>query len=357
MILEACTRTRGDCATLSERTGGAQSPDNPQALARVGRAYIRLKDAKRALTTLRRLEDVAPDDLDNIVRVGLLYFDRKNLPEAIKRFERVLTLRPDSNQVRYYLAVTFIEMKDYDRALTEFKRIPVDSQFFLDSQTQLGFLYERGGRIGDAIRVIEAAVTRDPSLLDLKLALGGLYAKDKRTADAIRIVEEVIAKDPKNDKAQYALAIVYDQAKMQEEAVRQMQKVAEIDPRNASALNYVGYTWAEKGIRLDEAEALIRRAVALKPRDGYIRDSLGWVLYQKGDYQRAVKELEMAAHMASNDPVVMEHLGDAYLKVKDEARALKTYEEALRGFPKAENAAKLREKIDQLKRQRKTEKP
>ena len=136
-----------------------------------------------------------------------------------------------------------------------------------------------------------------------------------------------------------------------------MSKVVELNPKNAAALNYVGYTWAERGVRLAEAEDLIRRAVALKPRDGFIRDSLGWVLYQKGDYQGAVRELEAAAHMAGEDPVVLEHLGDAYLKANHREKALRTYESALRKDPKAQNAAKLREKINQLKRQRKTQNP
>jgi Tfp pilus assembly protein PilF len=205
--------------------------------------------------------------------------------------------------------------------------------------------------------VLESATKSDPAAGDLRLALAGLYAKEKRTPDAIRTVKEVIAKDPKSERAHYTLAIIYDQAKMQDQAVEQMRQVSALNPKNAAALNYVGYTWAERGVRLEEAEGLIRQAVALKPQDGFIRDSLGWVLYQKGDYPGAVRELEAAARMSDNDPVVLEHLGDAYLKANHRGKALRTWESALRKDPKADNAAKLREKIDQLKRQQNTRNP
>src|SRR5207247_1682915 len=78
------------------------------------------------------------------------------------------------------------------------------------------------------------------------------------------------------------------------------------------ALNYLGYTYAEMGVRLDEAEKLIRRALEIEPDDGFYVDSLGWVYYQRGDYRRAVEHLERAVELAGDDPTVAEHLGDAY---------------------------------------------
>lgn len=350
-------KERQDDALRIYRKARAKSKDDPRVLSKLGALYIKREEKKRALETFLKLEMIDPDDLDNVVRVGALYFDEKNYPEAMKRFERVRAIRPGAHLVRYYLAVSLIASEDFDRALEEFRQIPAESQFFIDSQTHLGFLYQRLGNVKEAIRVTELAVEGKAPGADMKLALASLYARDQRADDAIRVVREVIEKDPESEQAYYALAIIYDQTKKQDQALAQMQKVMDLNPENAAALNYVGYTWAERGVRLDEAEAFIRRAVSLEPEDGFIRDSLGWVFYQTGRYDEAVKELQEAARLANNDPVILEHLGDAYLKTNDGARALNAYESALEKHPTAEIAPKLREKIQALKSQLKSENP
>ena len=101
-----------------------------------------------------------------------------------------------------------------------------------------------------------------------------------------------------------------------------MQKAIELNPNYAAALNYLGYTYAEMGVELDRAEALINRALELEPNDGFFIDSLGWVYYQKGDYPRAIEQLERAVHLVVDDPVIIEHLGDAYLKDGRPGKAL-----------------------------------
>ena len=108
-----------------------------------------------------------------------------------------------------------------------------------------------------------------------------------------------------------------------------MRKVIAIDPKHSNALNYLGYTYADLGQNLDEAEQLIKEALKYKPDDGYITDSLGWVYYKKGDFGKALKYLQKAVEIVPDDPIMLEHLGDAYLKLKDKANALKCYEKSL----------------------------
>jgi tetratricopeptide (TPR) repeat protein len=105
------------------------------------------------------------------------------------------------------------------------------------------------------------------------------------------------------------LGVLYDDADEEDKTLRQMLMVIELDPEHASALNYIGYMLAEKGIRLDEAEQYIKRALSLEPESGHIIDSLGWVYYKKGEYERAIAELEKAVQYLPEDPVVAEHLG------------------------------------------------
>ncbi|MFP3999154.1 MAG: tetratricopeptide repeat protein, partial [Desulfobacterales bacterium] len=119
-------------------------------------------------------------------------------------------------------------------------------------------------------------------------------------------------------------------------------------PENADALNYLGYTFADRGIRLDEAESLIRRALDIEPENGYILDSMGWLYYRKGDYKRARIYIENALEKVPDDPVILEHMGDVYLKLSDRAKALKYYRQARENTGKEENRAELSEKIESL---------
>jgi Flp pilus assembly protein TadD len=123
--------------------------------------------------------------------------------------------------------------------------------------------------------------------------------------------------------------VVQDKQKNKDASMDTMRRVIALDPRNANALNYLGYTYADLGRDLDEAERLIVAALKIKPDDGYITDSLGWVYYKKGDYPRALKHLKRASELVPDDPVIMEHVGDAYLKLNDRANALTYYQKAM----------------------------
>ena len=125
-----------------------------------------------------------------------------------------------------------------------------------------------------------------------------------------------------------------------------MRTVIRLDPKNANALNYLGYTYADLGTNLDEAEKLIKEALNYKPDDGYITDSLGWVYYKKGLYEKAVETLERAVKLVPNDPIVLEHLGDADIKINDSKKALEYYNRSLKHQKK--DKEKIEKKIQTL---------
>jgi tetratricopeptide (TPR) repeat protein len=144
-----------------------------------------------------------------------------------------------------------------------------------------------------------------------------------------------------------------------------MQRALDVNPDNASALNYVGYTWAEKGVNLVEAEVMILRAIELRPDDGFIADSLGWVYYMRARplvasgrereaqayIERALNELKRAEKLTGGDPVVSEHLGDIYLLLNQKELALERFEEALQMDPREGEQPHLLEKLESLQRE------
>jgi len=115
----------------------------------------------------------------------------------------------------------------------------------------------------------------------------------------------------------------------EDRAIETMKKIIVQNPNHVDALNFIGYSYAEMGINLDEAEMLVKKALSLSPNRGYIIDSLGWVYYKKGDLDRALEHLNKAVKLTSDDPTIMEHLGDIYRDKGNTLRALEFYERGL----------------------------
>jgi tetratricopeptide (TPR) repeat protein len=180
--------------------------------------------------------------------------------------------------------------------------------------------------------------------------LSALYRKIKEYPKAIQAMEHFITLDPKSDQAHFQLGALYDENKNKEKTIASMRKAIELNPKNAAALNYLGYTWAEMGERLDEAEDLIVRALKIAPDDGFFIDSLGWVYYQRGDYAKAVEQLERAVEITVDDPTIIEHLGDAYLKVGKPDRALPRYRDALKKSKENDQIKRIKEKIQRVEK-------
>ena len=166
----------------------------------------------------------------------------------------------------------------------------------------------------------------------------------------ILVFQQALKDYSDNPKVLYEYGLFLDRVGDTEGALEKMEKVLELEPENAYALNYVGYTWAENNTNLEKALDYIQQAVALKPEDGFIRDSLGWVYYKLGDYEQAVAELEKALEMASDDPTIHEHMGDAYLKANMEEKALKSYEKAVELYSEEEKKEHVRRKIEALQK-------
>jgi len=125
--------------------------------------------------------------------------------------------------------------------------------------------------------------------------------------------------------------------------------VLEIQPENSTAMNYLGYMWADNGENLEQALELVRRAVALEPNNGAYVDSLGWALFRLGQFEEASRHLERANQLAPEDSTILEHLGDVYVALGDIRRAREAYEHAL-AIDDEENVESVRRKLGELAR-------
>ena len=179
------------------------------------------------------------------------------------------------------------------------------------------------------------------------MALGNIERSRKKFEDCSKTYGQGI--DVTADKPNWVLfyfrGICEERSKQWPKAEADLKKALEMEPDQAQVLNYLGYSWVDQGINLDEAMNMIRRAVEQRPDDGYIVDSLGWAYYRIGNFDEAVKNLERAVDMKPEDPTINEHLGDAYWRVGRKLEAGFQWAHARDLKPDPEDLPKIEAKI------------
>jgi len=278
--------------------------------------------------------------------LGLIYLRHGRLEESIHELEMIVKAWPNDDKSRYYLASAHEERGDLDAALESFREIGQDSEYFANAQMHIAYILDTQDRPAEAEAVLREAIRIDGEKSELSLMLASILEGREAYAEALEVIEKALSSDPKNAELVFKLGVILDKRGQKEASLTQMQRVLEIEPEHADAMNYIGYTYAEQGVRLDEALELIERALRIKPESGYIIDSLGWVYYQKGAYEDALQHIQRASELQPEDPTITEHLGDAFLKNGKYEEALKAYQRALE-LDHAKPEA-IQEKIDEV---------
>jgi len=325
----------------------AQDPDNIRASMELAFYYYRTGNKEEAARMLVKLGQRSQNEFEVIVVVIQLYLDHKKYDDAVIIIDAMLNGAPDSPDLNHLRGVASYGLKKYDQAAAHFEKVTPESRFFQDAVVHVAFIYQEQGKKAAAIKFLTSAIEKDPGNPDFKYYLGTFFEELEDYESAALHIKQAIALDPDNPRYYFRLGVVYDKWDKKEASMETMRKVIALDPKHANALNYLGYTYADLGMNLDEAERLIKKALTYKPNDGYITDSLGWVYYKKGKFDKALKYLKKAIELVPDDPIMLEHLGDAYLKLDDKPNALKFYLKSLK--VKGKDTEALEEKIRQLK--------
>lgn len=230
-----------------------------------------------------------------------------------------LVLVPDSDAVLIQLAGIAEQQRDAQAAIDYYARIPENSPVKGVAELQQGLNLADLDRHEEAIEHLKEAIERDPDDLRAYLALGGVHASQENYAAASDLYDIAVARIDEPTRAEwnifYQRGIAYERQKKWEQAEPNFRQALELFPDQPQVLNYLGYSWVDMNINLEEGLELIERAVELRPSDGYIVDSLGWAYYRLGRFDDAVRELERAVGLMPNDPILNDHLGDAYWRV------------------------------------------
>ncbi len=260
-----------------------------------------------------------------------------------------LHLDEEADVAAVALAGLFDRLGKYDRSITVLRGVPETSPLKRDAEIQVGLNYNALENLDESRAHLLALVESDPSDLDAVTALGNVLRSHKLFAEAEEVYSRGIATiaepEPQHWTLFYYRGICRERLKTWGPAEADFRQSLALSPDQPLVLNYLGYSLVDQGLKLAEALDMIRKAVDLRPKDGYIVDSLGWAYYRLGRYEEAVAELEKAVELRPEDPVINDHLGDAYWKVGRRLEARFQWNHARDLGPEPEELPKILEKI------------
>jgi tetratricopeptide (TPR) repeat protein len=237
-----------------------------------------------------------------------------------------LYLRGDFPLANYMLAQVFEEDEYFKGAIKALNKISDESPLYFHSQLQKAWLLDKLDQDDDALKAMIKLTKDYPNNREALNALAEYYRMNNKFEDAVIGYDKIILTIDQEKEQDWILyytrGIVLDQVKRWSDAEASFKKALELKPEQPMVMNYLAYSWVDKGLNLVEARTMLERAVELRPNDGYIVDSLGWALYKMGNQEEAVSILERAAQLQTSDWAINDHLGDAYWTVgrKNEAR-------------------------------------
>jgi tetratricopeptide (TPR) repeat protein len=270
---------------------------------------------------------------------------------ALVYLQLALHLVPNHPLALLSLADLYESVKKPQMAIKVYERVPANSPLKRNAQIQLATDLDSADRSDEAIKILKNVTAEDPKDLEAIMALGNIERGRKKFADCAQTYSQGIdVLPPNNDKANsvyyYYRGICEERSKQWNKAEADMRKALEMQPEQPHVLNYLGYSWIDQGVNLDEGMKMIKRAVEQRPDDGYIVDSLGWAYYRIGNYEEAVKNLERAIDLKPEDPTINDHLGDAYWRVGRTLEAKFQWAHARDLKPEPDDLPKIEAKIE-----------
>ena len=258
-------------------------------------------------------------------------------------------LDEDNELIAFSLAQLLGQRERFVAAAEQFADIDSDALLYRDAQIQRAQMLFEAGAAEAAIAVLNKQLKQQPQDRDLLISLGDLYRAETRFAeaeksydDAIALIDEISARDW---HLYFVRGMMRERLGDWDMAEIDLQRARKLSNDEPHVLNYLGYSWIDKGMYLDEGLKIIKQAVKEQPKNGAFVDSLGWAHYRLGNYATALKVLERASQLEPTDPVITDHLGDALWRMQREVEARYQWRKALAFDPTEEERAKIERKL------------
>jgi tetratricopeptide (TPR) repeat protein len=318
---------------------------NHMIAERLAQIYLNEDQLDLALDQLKIVESYDDRNLNISLKIALIMIEQKNYNTAINKLESIIIKSPNSEKVRFYLGALYEEIKDYRSAIQQFETIKFGSSYYEDSVMHVSYLYKLLGDTDKAVASVKEGLVHKKDSAKFWILHASLLDEDNKVAEAGEVLQSAVKLFPEDKQIHFQLSSVYDRLGKKDKTVEHLEKVLGLDENHVQALNYLAYVYADGTRNLDTAEKLVRKALLLQPGDGFIMDTLGWVLFKQDRVEEAVKILEKALAKEKNESIIAEHLGDAYFRYKLPLKAKEMYKKAAELEKDKNNKEKIQSKI------------
>jgi len=318
------------------RTFLSQYPQANEVRLTMARLLVNQKRFDEAKVEFIKLVEAAKGNPEILVVVGLLSFQVTDYAEAEKYFQQALQSGfKDPDQVYLYLGQIAEKQKQDEQALGWYNKVQPGDRY-LDAKLNIASLMARTQNVDAAIQMLDdLQEVNSEQMATIVQAQANLLTQAKRYQEAFNLLESAVANLPNTAEIIYDYAMAAERVQRLDVMEKELRKLIQLKPDFAQAYNALGYTLADRNMKLDEARKLIEKALTLSPNDHYILDSMGWVHYRMGKLDKAADYLRRA-YNSQTDPEIAAHLGEVLWQQGKRDEAQKTWEEALRSHPENE---------------------
>jgi len=311
------------------------------------------------IATAEARDSISARALSHYIQAGI--YERLNqLDNATAQYKAALKADYNSPQIHLKLAIALIKQNQLSQATDELRlaikyyetsdNLPDQQTSYIEAHTLLALVYSLQGKLDEATAEYELALRGvlaiDPQNIEIHKSLGQVYLRKNKLAEAQKTYLFILGLAPSDPEAHFFLGNIYEEQGNRDDAIEEFKAALKFNPEYPDALNSLGYLYAEESINLEEAEQMIKKALTHQPDNGAYIDSLGWVYFKQGRYEEAIEKLEQAVQFLS-DPVIYDHLGDAYLNQGNLIKAKENWQNALKIDTK-ENL-QVKQKLEQYK--------
>jgi tetratricopeptide (TPR) repeat protein len=318
----------------------AKNPNSREARLNYARVLVLDKRLPEARKQFEAVLSANPGNTEVIYAVGLLAFQLKDYPVAEDNMKRLLSLGyRDANGVRYLLGQIAEEQKQWPQAVQWYERISEGEQL-IPARMRTANAIAKQGKLDEARAFLKRVAADTPGEeAQLTVAEAQLLRDANRNQDAFQLLGAALQKEPDQPELLYDYALTAEKLERFELLESNLRKLIAVRPDHAHAYNALGYSLAERNMRLAEARKLIEKALEIAPDDSFIIDSLGWVLYREGDLKGAAEHLRRA-YNGRPDAEIGAHLGEVLWVMGERDEANRIWQDSLKSSPENETLQK-----------------
>lgn len=307
----------------------AREPDNETIHTRLGRLLLTQEDRSAALEEFRAITRLSPGSVQARLTAALILLSQRNYEDALQELRLAEASRPGNSGVTYYIGQALEAMDRNKDAKAAYAPIKPDEPFYIEAQVRMAFLDASEKQGKKAINRLQTLAKQHPDRIEVLLALTVVLLQEEEYSEAVNTASHGLNLAPDQTRFLFNRAMALDKLQRWPEAEQDLQLYIGKNPEDALALNYLGYTWAERNEKLEDSYKLISKAAQLAPGDGFITDSLGWVLFRMNRLDESLSKMREAARLEPKDPTIREHLGDVLAATGRTKEALLIWQQAL----------------------------